>query len=155
MESAVTRIELPEPKSAATHSQPQEGISLKLCSGARIRVMRRMESVVARIQLLELKSAVGRSQRQVVSNHCNSSQPQDTISISCNSSSGGWIQTCIEPPDLESTRGWNQPQLVSNRPKSSQPQDEVSRKLHPAVGTQDNRRIESAGTRIQPRFRNQ
>ena len=144
MESAVTRMELPEPKSAATHSQPQVEISLKSCPGARIRVTRRMESVVTRIQLLELKSAVRRSQRQVVSSHCNSSQPRIES-----------VATCIQPPELKSTRGWNQPQLVSSRPKSSQPQDEVSRKLYPAVGTRDNRRTESAGTRIQPRFRNQ
>ena len=62
MESAVTHFEPPEPESAVTLSQPQEEISLKLCPGSRIRVIRRMESAVTRIQPPELKSTVGRTQ---------------------------------------------------------------------------------------------
>ena len=67
MESAATRIEPLELESAATHSQPQDGISLKLYPAAGTRVSRRMEPAVTRIQPLELESAA------------NHSQPQDRI----------------------------------------------------------------------------
>ena len=65
MESAVTRIE--ELESAATHSQPHDGINLKLHPAAGTRVSRRIESAVTRIKQPKLKSIVGRSQSQLVS----------------------------------------------------------------------------------------
>ena len=57
MEPAITRIQPPELESAATHSHPQDGISLKSYLAAKTRVSGRMESAVTRIQPPELQSA--------------------------------------------------------------------------------------------------
>ena len=92
MESAVTRIQRPELKSAVGLSQPQlvsshrnssqpwDGVNRNSYPAAGTRVSRRMESAVTCIQPPELETAVGRSQPQLVSSHRNASQPQDRIS---------------------------------------------------------------------------
>ena len=59
METALNHIHLLELESAAVHSQPQDGISLKSDPGAGARVSRRIVSAVTRIQSPKLDLAAG------------------------------------------------------------------------------------------------
>ena len=122
MESALTRFQQSELESAATHSQLQDGISLKSYPSAETWVSRRMESAVTGIKSPELGPAVEQSQPQLVSSSWNSSQLLQRISRNLYPAAGtrvSWkiepVATCIQPPELASAIGWNQPWLVSSR----------------------------------------
>ena len=89
MESTVTCIEPPEFKSPATHSQPQDGISLKLYPATGTQVSRGTESATNRIQPPELESAAGQNQPQLVSSRRRMES----------------ATTRIQPPELELAAG--------------------------------------------------
>ena len=81
MQSAVTRTQLPKLESAATHSQPQDGISLKSYPAAGTRVSSRKESVTG---------------IQLVSNQQDLSQLQDRISYNSYPAAGTQVSHGIE-----------------------------------------------------------
>ena len=104
---AVTCKQPPELESATTHSQPQDGISLKSDPGAGARVIRRMESAATRIQPPELESAVSCIQPLELDStarrrdSCNSYPAAGTrVSHRIVSSATG-----IQPPELEWAAG--------------------------------------------------
>ena len=135
--------------------------------------MSKYKTAASRVQPAELELAAGQNQLQLVSSCQNLSQPQDGISLKSYQGAGTRVRrrivsavTPIQPRELQSVVGQSQPQLVSSPQGSSQPWDgvgcnsypaaktRVSRNSYLAAGTRVSRRIESAATRIQPRFRN-
>ena len=99
--SAASRVQPPQLESAASHSQLQDGISLKLYPAARSRVSRRLKSAVTRIQPSELKSAWDKVSRN--------SYPDSGTRVNRRMESA---VTRVQPPELGLTAGLNQSQLI-------------------------------------------